>query len=75
MMKRPVVIVTALVLGITALWFYSSLQPPAGIETKGDDDALTLRWLTLAISIISLLTGVAGLTQKILELRAAGGDG
>ena len=75
MMKRPIVIIAALVIGITALWFYSSMQLPAGIEAKGDDDALTLRWLTLAISIISLLTGIAGLIQKILELRAAGGDG
>lgn len=75
MMKRPIAIIAAFVIGITALWFYSNMQPPAGIESKGNDDTLILQWLTLAISVTSLLTGIAGLIQKILQLRAAGGDG
>ncbi len=73
-MKRPITIVVALVIGIAAFWLYSGMQQPAGIEAKGDDDTLTLRWLTLAISVVSLLTGVVGLIQKVIELRAASGS-
>jgi hypothetical protein len=70
-MKRPIVIVALLVIGLAALWYYFSLQLPAGIEPMGDGDSLTMQWLALAISIVSLLSGVVGLIQKIIELRAA----
>lgn len=70
-MKRPIVIVIALVIGLAAFWYYFSLQPPADIEPMGDDENTTAQWITLAIGIVSLLTAVTGLIQKIVELRAA----
>jgi hypothetical protein len=71
LMKRPMVIVALLVIGLGALWYYVSLQPPEGVEAMGEGHSLTMQWLALAISIVSLLSGLVGLIQKIIELRAA----
>jgi len=71
-MKRPIVIVAALIIGAAAFWYYASLQPPAGIEPMGDSDTDAAQWLTLAIGVISLLTAIVGLVQKVIELRAVG---
>ena len=68
-MKRPVVIVGALVLGVLALIYYLQQLPPDGVEPKGDE--MTIAWISLAVSIVSLLTALVGLVQKVIELRHA----
>lgn len=70
-MKRPAVIIGAFVIGLVALVLYLQQQPPAGVEAMGDESPV-MQWLTLAISIVSVLTGLVGLVQKVIELRAAG---
>lgn len=68
-MKRPAVIIGATILGALALIFYLQQLPPEGVEPKGDE--MTLAWVSLAIAILSLLTAVVGLIQKVVELRHA----
>ena len=69
-MRRRVLIVVALVIGLAALWYYFSLQPPAGIETMSGDDDKTVQWVTLATAVVSLLTAVVSLIQEVLKARA-----
>lgn len=70
-MKRPFVIGVLLIIGVVGLWYYFSLQPPADIEPKSGTSGTWGQWLTLAISSVSLLTGLVGLMQKIIELKIA----
>ena len=68
-MRRTVVIVAALIIGILALMYYFSLNTPSDIATKGNGDNTTVQWLALAVSVVSLVTSLVGLLQKVLELR------
>ena len=65
-MERRIVIVVALVIGLAALWYYFSLQPPEGVETMGDDDA-TLQWVALATAVVSLLTSMVYLDEEVVS--------
>lgn len=68
-MKRPVVIVGALVVGLLALVFYVTNLPPEGVEPMGDSE--TMGWVSLAVAVVGLMTSVVGLIQKIIDLRHA----
>ena len=68
-MKRPVVIVGALVVGLLALVFYFMQLPPEGVEPMGDSE--TMGWVSLAVAVVGLMTSVVGLIQKIIDLRHA----
>jgi hypothetical protein len=68
-MRRSVVIITCLLLGAVLLWLYFDTRLPPGVEAKGDTDSW-LPWISLAGAFVSLLTGVATLALKLLELRA-----
>ncbi|MGI9420785.1 MAG: hypothetical protein ACR2RA_23420 [Geminicoccaceae bacterium] len=67
-MKRPWFIFGALLIGIGGLFWYRYLEAPSAIATKGSGDP-TLAWIALAISILSFLTALIGLVQKLFELR------
>jgi purine-cytosine permease-like protein len=60
-------ILAFLALAVILWWVYESLRLPPGVEAKGPEDWLP--WLSLAASVVSLLTGLVGLAAKILELR------
>jgi hypothetical protein len=68
-MGRRVLIVVALVIGLAALWYYFSLQAPAGVETMGDDDDTTLQWIALATAVVSLLTSMVSLVKEVVSAR------
>jgi hypothetical protein len=68
--KRPIVILFALAFGLLTLWLYVELLAPSDIETMGADEHNATQWLMLAISVVSLLTAIVGLIQRIIELRA-----
>ncbi len=68
-MKRPAIIIGALIVGVLALIFYVQQMPPEGVEPKGDEVAVA--WISLAVAIVSLLTASVGLIQKFIELRQA----
>lgn len=67
-MKRPWIIFGALLIGIGGLFWYRYLEAPSSIATKSGGDP-ALAWIALAISILSFLTALVGLVQKLLELR------
>ncbi len=67
MFRRWSSILAFLVLAIVLWWIHQSLRLPPGIEGKGPDEWLP--WLSLAASVVSLLTGLVGLAVKLLELR------
>lgn len=74
MFKRPFVIVACLVLAAIGLWLYLDFRVPSGIAAKGDSGEI-IAWLGLAGAVLSLLTAMVGLLQKIIELRSAGDRG
>ena len=67
-MRSPWVIMVCFLLGAVLLWIYFSMRLPAGVETKGGADSV-VPWVSLAGATVSLLTGVATLWLKLLELR------
>ncbi|MEM7042937.1 MAG: hypothetical protein AAF543_09015 [Pseudomonadota bacterium] len=71
-MKRPWFIIGALLIGIGGLFWYRYLEAPSAIATKSGD-ASALPWIALAISILSFLTALVSLVQKLIELRRTSG--
>ena len=69
-MKRPAVIVALFVVGLIAAGSYFVFTPPPGVEPMGGDDA-TVAWVSLTVAVVSMLTALIGLVQKVIELRAA----
>lgn len=67
-MSRSFAFVGIFLVGIVATILYFQQQPPAGVETMGDESS-TMQWLTLAVAVVSLLTSLVGLVQKLIELR------
>ncbi len=68
MLKRWSVIVGAAIVALVGLWAYFAYRMPPGVEPMGDDSQ-TIAWVALATSIVSLLTALTGLVQKLIELR------
>ena len=85
MLKRWSVIVGAAVVALIGLWVYFAYGPmvgmgppplapepasriPPGVEPMGDEGQ-TIAWVALVTSIVSLLTALTGLVQKLIELR------
>ena len=67
MLGRWSTILVLLVVAAVSWWIYGSSRLPPGVESKGPEDWLP--WLSLAVSVVSLLTGLVGLATKLLELR------
>jgi hypothetical protein len=60
-------IILAFVISAVLWTVYAHTKIPPNIEVKGPTDWLP--WISLAASIVSLLTGVVGLLLKIQEFR------
>jgi hypothetical protein len=59
-------------------WAYFATRLPPGLEPKGEPSEV-IPWLSLAGSIVSLITGLVALALEIIKLkqskvRAANGD-
>jgi hypothetical protein len=68
MPRRPVVIAALFAVAALLWWLFEILRPIPGLETKGPAEDL-IPWLTLAGSLVSLLTGIVSLSLKIAEAR------
>lgn len=66
MLKKTFTIIFFLCLAAALFVAYDSLKLPDDIEVKGDPKE-TLAWLALGTSIVSLLTSLVGLFQKLVE--------
>lgn len=69
MLKKTITIVFFLCLAVALYFVYDELKLPDDIEVKSDSKE-TLAWLALATSIVSLLTSLVGLVQKLIESRS-----
>jgi hypothetical protein len=49
---------------------YMTYRVPPGVVPKSDS-AVTLAWIGLAASVVSLLTAILGLMQKLIELGSS----
>jgi hypothetical protein len=68
-MKRPAYIMGAAIICVTALIVYLATRPPEGVTPMADESSATIAWISLAVAALSLATAVAGLIQKLVELR------
>jgi purine-cytosine permease-like protein len=66
-MRRSFSIAAFFVLAVLLWWVYTSTRLPPGVETKGPSDWIP--WVSLAGSIVSLITGLITLALKIIEVR------
>jgi hypothetical protein len=62
------VIVALFLIGSVLLWLYFYTRLPPGIEAKGPGESL-MPWISLGGAAVSLLTGVASLGLKLVEIR------
>jgi hypothetical protein len=69
-MKRPAVIVGGAVICAIAFIVYFAMRTPAGIAPMGDESSATIAWISLVVAVLTLVTTVVGLLQKLIELRA-----
>ena len=74
MLKRPTMIVVATLTAVVGFALYFRYRVPPGVAPKGDT-VETIAWIALATAVVSMLTAIIGLIQKILELRASGRGG
>jgi hypothetical protein len=79
-MRRLIYILLPFVFSALLWWAYEASRLPAGIESKGEASEF-IPWISLAGSILSLVTGIVTLTLEIFKLRqltkrsSAEGDG
>ncbi len=67
MLKRPVVIIIALLVAVVGFALYVIYRVPPGVVPKSPS-AESIAWLALATGVLSLLTSIVGLIQKLIEL-------
>jgi hypothetical protein len=68
MLKKPVVIVLAFVISVVGILVYFHFRLPPGVQPMGDGSD-TVSWVALATAVVSMLTAIFGLVQKIVELK------
>jgi hypothetical protein len=66
--RKPLVIISFFILAAVLWWYYESVRLPGGLEAKGAAQDW-LPWVTLAGSVVSLMTGLVTLGLKVIELR------
>jgi hypothetical protein len=70
MLRRPWVIAFLFLLAILLWWVFEFTRPLPGLEPKGGPENW-MPWISLATSVISLLTGIIALALKLVEMRGA----
>jgi hypothetical protein len=68
MPRKPVIIALFFVAAILLWWVFEITRPLPGVESKGGPESW-IPWLSLAASIVSLLTGIVTLVLKLIEMR------
>ena len=68
MARRPLVILLFFILAALLWWVFQATRPVPGLESKGGPENW-MPWLSLAGSVVSLLTGAVTLALKMTEMR------
>lgn len=66
-MRRTAVVIGLFVLAVVLWWIFQSTRLPPDVESKGPQDWLP--WVSLAGSVVSLVTAFVTLGLKLIELR------
>lgn len=69
-MKRPAVIIGGAVICAIAFIVYFAMRTPAGVAPMGDESSAAITWISLVVAVLTLMTTVVGLVQKLIELCA-----
>jgi|ETNmetMinimDraft_13_1059891.scaffolds.fasta_scaffold12939_2 hypothetical protein len=68
MLKNRFFLVAAIAVALIGLWLYFQTRTPPGIAPKGDGSE-TVALISLATSVVAMITALIGLIQKFLELK------
>ena len=68
MLKNTAVIAGLLILSIMTYYLYQHFKIPAGVEPQGNSD-VWIAWLSLATSVVALITAIVGLIEKVIEKK------
>jgi hypothetical protein len=68
MLKNPLTIMALLLISAILIYLYFLYSAPSGVETKGEGTE-TIAWISLGTALVSMVTAVVGLAQKLLEGR------
>ena len=71
MLRKPFTIGVAFAVAALCTWSYIYFRIPSGATPMGDVSN-TFAWISLLSVIISMITAIIGLVQKILESRNVG---
>lgn len=67
-MRRVSLILALFILSALFWWAYEASRLPPGLESKGENSEL-IPWISLAGSVVSLLTGLVTLIVQIIKLK------
>jgi hypothetical protein len=67
-MRRVSLILGLFLLSALLWWAYEASRVPPGLESKGEPSDV-IPWLSLAGSIVSLVTGLVTLALEVIKLR------
>ena len=70
MLKKPIFLVGAIAVALISLWLYFQNRVPPGIAPMGDGTE-TIALISLATSVVAMITALIGVIQKFLELKNA----
>lgn len=65
---RTWLIVLAGLLSVAALIVYSTVSSPVGVEPKSGNSEI-IAWIALATAVVTLLTAIVGLIEKLIDRR------
>ena len=68
MLKKAWVIIGAIILSVAAFSIFDRYRIPSGVTPMGDSGE-TIAWIALATAIVSMITAIIGLVQKLVEVR------
>jgi hypothetical protein len=71
-MRRVSLILGLFLLSALLWWVYQASRLPPGLEPKGEPSDV-IPWLSLAGSIVSLITGLVTLALQIIKLKQGSG--
>lgn len=69
MLQRSSVILFLLILSAVLGYIYFQYRVPAGVTPMGDSSE-TIAWISLATSIVSMITAIVGLVHKIMDKKS-----
>ena len=68
-MRRPILILGALLVGAVGLWVWAEFRPVPDLEIMGEEQSPTLAYIGLATGAVGMLTALFNMVQAAIELR------